>query len=100
MFLPTFFQASGLLKELSSCPIVCEMEGILKGRSVGSERPLQIRGVRMDRWLCFGCGDADDSDQHLVLFFVWWDGGLRGPAWEAVVGLGSGELGAWLQAIA
>lgn len=35
-----------------------------------------------------GCWDADDTDHQPVLFFVCWDDGLRGMAWEAVFGLG------------
>lgn len=41
-----------------------------------------------------GCWFVDDTVHE------WGDGGLRGLAWEATVGLGYAEVGTWIKAIA
>lgn len=82
-----FFQASGLLKGLGSCPVVYWMEGILNGESVGRERALQIPGVRTVRRFCLGIW----MQVILTISPVWWawGDGWKSGCWTGVRRTGS-----------
>lgn len=75
------------------------MDGILKGRYVGKERPSHTQSKNCEASL-LGCWGADGTDCQPVLFFAQWEGRLRGMAWGVVVRLGWEGLEAWLMTVA